>query len=233
MAKKNNPQKQAPQAQTETTQQPASSRRRPVIALTVLVLVAMFLVSFIYRTQNQGMQVQRRPQQAAQGADHGDSQSGIPAAMEQAMMGEIGTMMEKLQENPDDVELLLQLSERFMTLESWDKAEVFLTRAMIAQPGNLDALYKLGIVNFELQRPKDAAGYFEQIIALDPSHGHAQLNLGILYKHYLDKPEQARERFEAVLQIEGMPEEMLDVAKKELGSGHENGASDAGAPDGS
>lgn len=198
--------------------EPASPRRRPVIFLVGFALLAMFLLSFIYRSQNQSLQVQRSaPRQEARSAEAGDSgQGGVPAAMESAMMAEIGKLMQQMRENPDDVGLLLQIADHFMTLQSWEQAETFLTRAMIAEPANLETLYKLGIVSFQMQRPEDAAGFFQQITELDPSHAHAQLNLGLLYKHFLNKPELATEYFRAVLELPDVPQEIREAAQKEL-----------------
>lgn len=223
----------AQQPAQKTEHGAASPRRRPVIALVGLALVLIFLVSFIYRTQNQGLQVQRRTQQQApQSAQQGaGGQNGMPEGMQQAMMSEIGKLMGKLQENPNDINLLLRLSEHFMTIQEWENAEAFLSRAMVAEPANQEVLYKLGIVNFEQQRIEDAAGYFEQILALDPQHGPAKLNLGILYKHYLDKPDQARQYFQAVLNMEDVPQNMKEAAQQELQrnqettqTGEENGS---------
>ncbi len=204
-----------------TAARPATARRKVVIAIVGCTLAAIFLVSFIYRTQHQSLQVQRRPQTAS----HGDSgANAMPPGMgaDSQMMNDIGKLMEQMRDKPDDFDLLMQLADRFITMQAWDKAELFLTRAMVAAPSNPDVLYKLGIAAFQQNKAEDAAGYFEEIVNQHPDHAHAQLNLGILYKHYLNKPEQAVARFQAVLGIADAPQALVEEAEKELSAPEHN-----------
>ena len=200
---------------TGTPKGAAGSRGRLVIGLVGVALACIFLASFIYRSNNQGLKVQRQTSgmnQAQQG------QNGMSGAMQEAVMGEIGKMMEQLKENPNDQKLLLDLADRFAVLKSWDRVEMFLRRAMVQEPGNADILYRLGTVSFNLDKHTEAAEYFEQVTALEPEHALAHMNLGILYKHYLDDPAKGASYFQTVLTLPEAPEEMREAAQEELGS---------------
>lgn len=210
---------------------PASSRRKLVLGAVFFGLALMFLVSFIYRSQNQGLQVHR------QAPEHGDApqanagQQGMPPQMNDAMMGDIGKLMQRMQETPDDVNLLLELADKFMVMKSWERAEMFLNRAMVIEPSNPFVLYNLGIAAFQQDRPEDASQYFEQLIAVDPNHAHAHFNLGMLYSHFLNKPEKGKAEFEKVLELPNVPEDLRHGAAEELGRPHEP-QPDAGAASG-
>lgn len=207
--------------QNNATPPQASGKRRTVILIIGLALVAMFLTSFLYRTMKPNLLVERRAApQTGNGADTQAQGEGMPPAMQEAMQKEIGKLMLKMQENPDDVETLVELASYFMNMQSWDKAQVFLNNAVVLKPADTEILYRLGICSFQLEQPAEAAGYFEQIVALEPEHAHALYNLGVLYKHYLDKPDEAKKLFTDLVAIADAPQDLLDAGQKELAAGH-------------
>lgn len=207
--------------QNNATPPRASGKRRTVILIIGLSLAAMFLTSFLYRTMKQNLIVEHRAApQAGSGAGPQTQGEGMPPAMQEAMQKEIGKLMLKMQENPDDVETLVELASYFMNMQSWDKAQVFLNNAVVLKPADPEILYRLGICSFQLEQPAEAAGYFEQIAALEPTHAHALFNLGVLYRHYLDRPEEAEEIFKELAALPDAPQELVDAARKELATGH-------------
>ena len=208
---------------------PASPKRRVILVIMGCSLALMLLISFVYRTMNPNMVMQRQADHehgaAEQQAQAGEEMptadgKGMPPAMNQALQKEIGKLMKKMQENPKDVATLLELANHFMSMQAWDKAQIFLGNAVVEEPANLEALYRLGICEFQLGKPKEAADYFEQLIALEPHHAHTLYNLGVLKKHYLNKPEEAKKHFEAVSQLEGVDPEMKKAAEQELKNEH-------------
>jgi tetratricopeptide (TPR) repeat protein len=211
--------------QNNATPSQTSGKRKTVILIIGLTLAVMFLTSFLYRTMKPDLLVERRaaPQTETSAGTQGQGEGmpqDMPPAMQEAMQQEIGKLMRKMQENPEDVATLLELANYFMNMQSWDKAQVFLNNAVVLKPADIEILYRLGICSFQLEQPAEAAGYFEQIVALEPEHAHALYNLGVLYKHYLDKPDEAKKLFTDLVAIADAPQDLLDAGQKELATGH-------------
>jgi predicted TPR repeat methyltransferase len=64
----------------------------------------------------------------------------------------------------------------------WDEAGAALARALMEQPGNADAWYRLGNVREEQKRDTEAVECFRRAATLDPRHGKARNNLGGAYQ---------------------------------------------------
>ena len=56
------------------------------------------------------------------------------------------------------------------------------------------------------------------MLALEPENPEARFNLGILYKHYLNKADEADKLFTAVRDAKDTPQDLRDMASKELGT---------------
>jgi len=200
--------------------------QRGVLGVMILFLLGIFVISFVYRLDHPSL-VQRvgMPDSAhGDAAGEGQTPAGMPGQMpgqgqmDPAVSARLAELMKKMGENPDDPATLLEIAHSFMQAGVYDKAEMFLNRAAVADPSNPEVLGLLGLALFHQEKFPQAAGYYEQVVALEPHNGEALYNLGILYKHYLEQPDKAQKNFEAILALPGLDKELEAMAKQELGS---------------
>ena len=191
--------------------------RKPVLVFVVLLLAAMLGASAIYRLEHPTLGVQRGGSRAAAPGDsqeHGEPPA--PVDRNPKAMREIMELMQHLQENPHDADALLALSGRFMGMNAWDQARDLLTRLLVTEPSNADALRMLGVCLFELKDFAASARTFETVLALGEKDAEAHFNLGILYSRFLDQSAKGREHFKAVLELPGASEEARSMARHAL-----------------
>lgn len=195
--------------------------RKSVIIVILLGVVAMFVTSFVYRMNNPNLFVQGKVQHSADdGHDHGDSGVTPPPGMGQGMNGAMARVkeyMEQVEANPNDVEALINLGNSFLMMRAWDRALEPLNKANELQAGNTDLLKAIGIALFNKQDFGGAAKIYKDILQVAPNDSLALFNLGVIYKHYLEKPEEAQAYFRKVLEVEKKDAQMRKMASQELG----------------
>ncbi len=152
---------------------------------------------------------QNAGQSAAQGMPQG---MGKLSPEDGARMGEF---MARLQANPHDANLLLEIAQVFMRAQEWPQADNFLRRAAVAAPTDARPLHFLGVSQAARQQYAEAAASFEQALALDPNPS-TQYNLAILYRYYLNQPAKAKALLEAAAASPAAPESLKAKAKQEL-----------------
>lgn len=202
---------ETPQGTAPETSAP-SGPVKLVVGFVCVGLLAMFLWSFAYRVDNPSLTETPRQRAAQSGDDHdheGEGEGGDSMRM-------ITSLMAKLQENPNDVHTLHVLGEQFMRMQQWERAGQLLDRAMSVEPTNTDVLSLSGIVDFNLSKFQSAAEKFEMILELEPDNLMAKYNLGILYGHFLEDKEKAREYLSAVAESSRVDEETRSQAAEEL-----------------
>jgi len=183
------------------------SSRQLLLLLCGIGLVAMAIGSFIYRMEHPSLVVENQ------------QHSAPPTSMEKGpSMEMIQAMMKKLDENPDDVQIMYVLGEQFRRMKAFDRAKGLYVRALKVEPDNLQVLRMLGLTEFNLQEYQASAQTFGRVIQLDPKDFTTFFNLGILNKHFLDKTDKAREYFQKVIDLPDVPKETLAEAKSELES---------------
>ncbi|SIO29705.1 tetratricopeptide repeat protein [Halodesulfovibrio marinisediminis] len=172
------------------------------IAAILLGFAAMLVTSGIYRTKNPNLTkvVQVRKEESGQAQN--------------TNAAHIADLMGKLKKDPNNVKLIEEIAQHFMEDGEFSQARKFIQRGIAAQPNNAHLFYMLGMANFKLQSFKKAASAFETslTIAEDPS---ARYNLGVLLKYYLDKPAEANEQFEKIVNSSAN-KELKAAAQKEL-----------------
>jgi cytochrome c-type biogenesis protein CcmH/NrfG len=184
-----------------------------IVVVAVFVGLGMiFLSTFLYRVENPSLTKQRRaaPPPSAETAEHGDDQS----------MDEIKNLMMRMRENPEDPEVLKSLGGRFMQMGSYQDAAGFLEKALMADPSDVETMMMIGVTQFNLENYPEAADHFELVLSQDPDNAMARYNLGVLYMHYLEKQEQAREHLRAVVESEAAAEDIKAEARRQLEAGH-------------
>lgn len=182
-----------------------------VVAFVGAGLLVMFLWSFAYRVNHPSL-VQAPRERPAQGADdEHDHENDGPMKM-------ITGLMQRLQENPNDVETLSLVGEQFMRMQQWDRASQLLERALAVAPSNVEVLNLLGICDFNRDKYREAADKFEVILELAPDNMMARFNLGILYGHFLKDKAKAMEFLKSVADSEAVDEETRKQAREEMES---------------
>jgi len=73
-------------------------------------------------------------------------------------------------------------------------------KAVARHPNDPDALYRMGNALFDLQRYQDAATAYEGVLAIDPKHVAAHVNLGLSLKR-LNRLPEAIAHYEAALAL--------------------------------
>ncbi|HKK34248.1 MAG TPA: hypothetical protein VJ934_11960 [Desulfomicrobiaceae bacterium] len=179
------------------------SVRKGALLVAGISLVAMIVYSVGYRMDHPSLT--KRNQAPAGQSAMGDN----PMAM-------VGTLMQKLQENPGDVHIMSTLGRSFMSMESFERALTFWDMILDVEPENSMALNQKGVCLFRLERFAEAVVPLEKILELDGENLHAHFNLGVLYKHYLKDEAAGMSHFQAVL--DGKPDDpdLLEAVRREL-----------------
>lgn len=125
------------------------------------------------------------------------------------------TLTQKLQANPNDARILLELSKYFIELCEWKQAEYFLLHALIVEPNNPDILYLLGITQYNQEEYIDAVNSFKKVLIIEPDPS-AQYSLGLLYLYYLDKKNQGLQYLQQVIDNPKSTPEMKQTTQQLL-----------------
>lgn len=140
--------------------------------------------------------------------------ASAPATQNEQADG-ISLLMQKLQTNPQDVEALLSLTEHYMHIPDWAKAEAFVLRAVMAQPESTKPMYLLGIIQHSQGRHQEAATSLQKVLQKDDDPS-IRYSLAMLYAHYLQQVDTAKEQFQALISNEKTPPAIKEMAQTEL-----------------
>ena len=194
---------------TETTLR----KNRRLILLSLLAgLGLIFIATLSYFTANPGLVMHAASNApASEPANAPQGMGGMDEATQQGVMA----LMQKLQQNPTDVDALVGLAEHFMHTQDWQKAETFALRAVVSAPNETRPLYMLGIIQHSQNRHAEAAASLEKVIAAkeDPS---VRYSLGILYSYYLQAPDKGIAQFEKALADPSLAPDLKKAIEEEL-----------------
>ncbi|NDV18035.1 tetratricopeptide repeat protein [Pseudodesulfovibrio sp. JC047] len=198
------------------TAKAATFGRKAVIVTMVVAIGVMFMTSFVYRMDNPNLFVKVQPQHTADdGHDHdGD---GMPGNAMNGAMSQVKEYMARVDADPNDVDALIGLGNSFLMMRAWDRALEPLGKARTLQPENTMILKGVGIAYFNKEDFTKASEAYEAILAIDDTDTLALFNLGVIYKHYFKKPDAAKTCFTRVLELEKDDQEMIKLAREELG----------------
>lgn len=185
-------------------------------------LLLMFFTSFLQNLSGEPM-VQSPPSAGAPPraardeapAPGPDAPAGMPGTLAPEDAARMGEFMARLQSNPHDADLLLEIAQAFMRAKEWPQAESFLRRASVAAPTDARPPHFLGVIQASRQQYTEAAASFEQALTLD-TNPSTQFNLAVLYRYYLNKPDRAKTLLEAVSKSADAPDALKAKAAQEL-----------------
>ncbi len=195
--------------------------RRALIYVLGAALVVMALVSLRQRVMQPDLVTAANPRSMQAGRDAG-AEGGAD---------EISALMQKIQQNPGDVDTLVHLSEHFLSDGNLNAAENFLRRAVIAAPGDARPPYLLGVVLHRQGKNEEAAAFLEQSLRLrdEPS---VRYSLGVLYIHYLNDATRGSAHLRIALAQSDLPEALAALIREELAKLPPDGGAGATAPKG-
>lgn len=192
----------------QTAQGPGG--KQILMLLMAVGLASILIGSLVYRVGHPSLDANQHEAKhtGASGASMGGDSS----------MEMIRALMAKLEENPNDVHVLHTLGEQFIRMKAWDRAKALLERGLGVEPSNKQILRLLGIVEFNMQQYHKAAEMFETVISLEPHDYMSHYNLGILYGHFLDQKDKAREHLQQVVDSEEASDQSRMEARQQLES---------------
>lgn len=121
---------------------------------------------------------------------------GMEEAVPEKNLGALGELMRHVSEYPGDRGAILKLAEGLLALGQWGSAENFARKALALDPPdapNPRTLYLLAIARHSQGEHEQAAELLEKSLERE-ENPRARYSLGILYLHYLRKPERGIEQ---------------------------------------
>ncbi|MGM0423766.1 MAG: tetratricopeptide repeat protein [Thermodesulfobacteriota bacterium] len=188
---------------------PLSLVSRVVLPLMLLGLLLLLGYTIAYQVKNPGL-----TQQATQ--QRGGQEQAQDPEQTQEMMDMVSALMQRVQEDPQDLEALEQLGLIFMRMEAWDRAAKFWKRLLEQEPEHGQARQQLANCYFRQEEYAQAAMELQRVLEQEPEAPHANFNLGLLYAYYLQDEDQAQEHFQNVLDSPAAEGQLQEQAREEM-----------------
>lgn len=91
------------------------------------------------------------------------------------------TAMDEADRNPKDFGAQMRAAAIFYELESFDKAALYLDRALALKPDDPNALTGMGHTKYDTGDYVGAAKYYEKVLAIEPKDAEVRTDLGNTY----------------------------------------------------
>lgn len=98
-----------------------------------------------------------------------------------ATNAEAQAAMEAADRKPKDFDLQMNAATTFYKLKAFDKASLYLQRAIELKPEDTDALVALGNTRYDMGDFASAASFYERVLAVQPRNADVQTDLGNTY----------------------------------------------------
>jgi Flp pilus assembly protein TadD len=187
---------------------PLSNGQKFILVALIGAILTIFIGSFLYRMKSSGLVVEvHQEQRGGQGG---------PMGMMGVDMDQLRELMRKMEQNPNDPQVLVELANTFMMMQAWDKALEYVTLAAKAAPDDLNVNKAMGMVRFERKEYPEAKKAFDMVLKKDPDDVLGHYNMGVLLKHYMNKPAEGDVHFRRVVQLNPKDQDVLKGAQEEL-----------------
>jgi tetratricopeptide (TPR) repeat protein len=137
--------------------------------------------------------------------------------------------MEAADRKPNDFDLQMNAATIFYKLKAFDKAVLYLQRAIDLKPRDVDALAAMGNTKYDAGDFAAAAGFYERVLAVQPQNADVQTDLGNTY--FQRQPPDFRraiEEYRKTLKIDPRHEKALqNIAAAALRMGDKAAAQEA------
>lgn len=187
-----------------------SGGQKAVVWLMGICLVALFVSSLTYRMSHPGNKVEFQQQTKSGGMPGG------MGGMNEDAMKEVRALMERMGEEPDNLEIQIELANAFMMIRAYGRAQTFFEKVVSVEPENITALMGLGMCFYQAEQFDKAAEAFDKIIAINPDDSMAMFNAAIVKKYYLHKHEEADEQLKKIIANSKSSADIKKRAEEEL-----------------
>ena len=197
--------------------------RRIVLGALLLGIGVMFAATVAWRLDGKPLVHDHAPAATAQAPAQMPPAQPAPGTpdktkMEQAAQSPqamaIMGLMQKMKENPNDVDTLLALAQTFAEQGDMEGAKDMIQRATVAAPSDHRPPYLLGIVLGGQGKWQEAAAQLERSVALKDD-ASARYSLGVIWRYHLKDDAKARPHFEAAARLSNDPN-LASMVKAEL-----------------
>ena len=114
---------------------------------------------------------------------------------------QISELKRRLQSNPNDVGLLVQLGNTYFDSSMYPECIEAYEKSLALRPGDPNVLTDLGVMYRRNGRSDEAVKRFRIAAQADPMHFQSRMNLGVVLFYDLNDGIGAREALEEVLKI--------------------------------
>ena len=173
-----------------------NSSRRIVLGALGLGIVVMFALSIAWRMGDHPLIRQRAAQTAAADAPRSMMEQGAESPQGQAVM----SLMQKMKDNPNDVDTLLEIARIFAEQGDNEGAKSMAERAVGAAPSDARPPYILGVHLSREGAWDEAAKQLERSISLKDDAA-TRYSLAVIYRYHLKQENKARENYEIAARI--------------------------------
>ena len=186
-----------------------------LLALFLLGLCVMLTTTLYYRVKHGALVQEMERPQATRDMPAQTPEPNMGFALSAQQTDDLGKLMARLQAEPKNPDLLMEIGGLFMEAKEWERARFFLSRAVVSAPTDARPRYMLGISLFRAGNAQEAAKVFEDLLEMQ-SEPAARYNLAVIYKYHLERPEDAKKQFEAILASPDADADIQAQAKAEL-----------------
>ena len=162
----------------------------------VLVVAALFLGLMVGILGPKMFGSRPAVQEVAQQASAPQQQATAPDYSLQ-----INELKRRLQTNPNDVDLLVQLGNTYFDSNMYPESIEAYERSLALKPGNPDVLTDLGVMYRRNGQSDEAVRRFRMAADLDPTHYQSRMNLGVVLFYDFNDFSGAREAVLGVLEL--------------------------------
>jgi len=162
----------------------------------ILVVAALFLGLMVGILGPKMFNAKPAVQQVSQPAPAPQQQASVPDYGVQ-----INELKRRLQNNPNDVDLLVQLGNAYFDSNRYPEAIDAYEKSLALKPGNPNVLTDLGVMYRRNGQSEEAAKRFRMAAKIDPRHYQSRMNLAIVLFYDLKDPDGARKALDSILKI--------------------------------
>lgn len=173
-----------------------NSSRRIVLGALGLGIVVMFALSIAWRMGDHPLIRQRAAQTSAAEAPRSMMEQGAESPQGQAVM----SLMQKMKDNPNDVDTLLEIARIFAEQGDNEGAKSMAERALVAAPSDARPPYIMGVLLSREGAWDEAAKQLERSISLKDDAA-TRYSLAVIYRYHLKQENKARENYEIAARI--------------------------------
>lgn len=105
-----------------------------------------------------------------------------PQVIDLKTLQELKTLENGLSKNPDDIQTMLILGNKYFDYGHFPEAIKFYKMYLEKEPNTPDVLVDLGVCYYNLKDYDNAILYMEKAVKINPNHQIANLNLGVVYE---------------------------------------------------